>query len=130
MITLTAAGCAWCGHRLPADGPSPDFCNETHQYFWQEAHRRSAPTYAEMRAKADAAVRAVAAAAAVLRPAFEAIGQAATAIVESWRRAGLLEPPPPVDPKQRALELRRARNTGPTISRRPPIRIGPTRTRR
>lgn len=43
--------------------------------------------------------------------------------------AGVIPPPPPVDPMQRALEARRNRNTGPAGRMRVPRRIDARRAR-
>lgn len=74
---------------------------------------------------------------APLNEAFRTIARAVTQaaealrpVIEALQRDGALPKPLPIDPKARALELRRTRNTGPTARQRAPRRIDPTRTRR
>lgn len=58
---------------------------------------------------------------------FASAANAACAACGVLADAGVTESPLPVDPKARALELRRRRNTGPSVARRAPKRIDPTR---
>lgn len=55
--------------------------------------------------------------------------EAVTELARQFQAAGLIPPPAPVDPMQRALEARRNRNTGPAAPRRAPRRIDPRRVR-
>jgi hypothetical protein len=67
-----------------------------------------------------------------LRPAFEHFGRALADFagqVQRMERAGIIAPESPVDPMERALWLRRNRNTGPALRRHAPRRIDPTRAR-
>lgn len=42
---VTAPHCGACGRRLRADGPSPDFCDETCQTVWAGARSRARTDY-------------------------------------------------------------------------------------
>jgi hypothetical protein len=53
----------------------------------------------------------------------------ARAVAHWFESAGVLPAEPPLDPRARALELRRNRNTGPPLHRRAPCSIEPRRAR-
>jgi hypothetical protein len=139
--------CGLCRVPLDPRGDSPDFCSESHQRLWHTGARglplteaaalvatrvqldssAAAPReFHRLTVELGAAVRQLTAAFAA---AARAVAEAVRPLAEAAVRAGLIQQPP-VDPMRRALELRRTRNTGPTIHRRPPRRIDPTRSRR
>lgn len=56
--------------------------------------------------------------------------RALAGVTAAFQRAGLIPPPVPDDPRERALHLLRTRNTGPAPGRRrPPRAIDPRRRR-
>ena len=61
--------------------------------------------------------------------AWRDISEALVPIAEQLQRSGLIEEQPPTDPRERALWLRRNRNTGPSASARAPRTINPRRGR-
>ena len=62
---------------------------------------------------------------------LNAVKNLAAAFAESGSNIAALQESadPPMDSRERALQLRRARNTGPVQRHRPPRRVDPTKTR-
>jgi hypothetical protein len=145
---VTAPVCGWCSKTLCPDGPHQDFCGDVCQVNWARGAAGvppasdgvvgilgmmpDTPIQSEAFADLAAAMRSIAFAVgrvvAEWRGLLAAVNQA---IIDAAQLADVIfiEKPLPTDPMARALELRRRRNTGPTVSRRPPKRIDATRGR-
>lgn len=153
----TAPACGWCGQPLRPDGRSLDFCREYHQRLWHQhgaaasgrtvvgidpAFQGATPQVViideihvmDVRLTVDweslqTTMAAFVEAARVAVAGFKVVARLVNEAFESLQRTGVLHELP-TDPKQRALELRRTRNTGPPVRQRAPRRIDATRIRR
>lgn len=116
--------CGLCRKPLGPDSASPDFCCEQHQINWTRGWPQVVFSAADL-ARLTETVQVVATA---LREAMISTAERLRPIVEAFAEAAAaIERPPPADPKTRALELRRNRNTGPAMHQRAPRRIDPGR---
>lgn len=148
----TSPVCGWCQRTLPPNGPSADFCGELHQSYWHTHHRDVGPlwspigvgaavvpcrieqfdttVYNDHFAEQHAYFAAITTAfTEALNASLRAAAQAIQTLIEGLHVTGVIEDENSPDPKARALQLRRNRNTGPAIHRRAPKRIDATRTR-
>jgi hypothetical protein len=117
-----------CGAVLDPSGPSAWFASEACQRRWQAAGRALPGVIPVLdpdvvNAMLRQAIEALTQGFAQFGSLFAAIGRALVETTEQIRP--LLPERPPEDPMQRALWLRRNRNTGPKQIQRAPRSIGP-----
>lgn len=131
LATIDAAtdGLCACGCRRPLDpaGPSAWWATEACQGAWQSGRPRVVGAE-DIRLLRAADITDLLAA---INRAIEAFARFARDIAERLRPlvTALVVAAKPADPVQRALELRRNRNTGPKTPQRAPRRIDPRRAR-
>lgn len=107
-----ATGCQQCGGPL-GNSPSDDFCRERCRMTWYTARTQV------LTPKAEESLRAFTASLFDnLRTAFEEFGRALAQAGAELAKLSEGAVKPDMDTRERALHLRRTRNTGPTL---PPL---------
>lgn len=124
----TAPVCGWCQQSLDPDGPSAYYCNETHQKYGLTGAPsvNTVPIRPGSIAFVDVVID-LAPFIQTLNEVYAELSHRLTAVGQAF--ASFQLEAQATDPRTRALELRRNRNTGPTRPRRAPRTITPRRTR-
>ncbi len=140
----TAELCACgCSRPLDPDGPSGWWATELCQQIWQRGDRMNPgmrvvrlPDGGGLAVDPEAVRAAMAQVAAGVARLFEDLGNAIRPLLvkladtaEQMRAAGMIGETLPADPMERALYLRKHRNTGPKQQQRAPRRIDARRSR-